>query len=202
MSSVELLDVRDGVATARMDDDAPVAIKLGVLRDAALQGGVAGHVYRWLASEYVRCSRLQDQGKPWRSPRREISEIMDDPGGRDAYAEEARQRDRLPRSRQPVVDEPSIEEVRRRERLAESLRVAAEQRETDAADPWWPIPSWEVPAGVRLDTPGQNQGQIVEVSYGTFGRAEACDLDPYMAITDHGDYGHCRMYKRRNVVDQ
>lgn len=89
-------------------------------------------------------------------------------------------------------------EDRRRQRDAEVQRVEAERRETEADDPWWPIPSWEVPEGVRFDTPRRNQGQIVEVSFGTFDRAEADSIDPYMAVTDHSDGSH-RTYKRRPI---
>jgi len=89
-------------------------------------------------------------------------------------------------------------EDRRRQQDAEVRRVEAERREMDAEDPWWPIPSWEVPAGVRFDVPRRNQGQIVEVSFGTFGRAEADSIDPYMRVTDHSD-GQRRTYKRRSI---
>jgi len=89
-------------------------------------------------------------------------------------------------------------EVRRRQQDAEVRRVEAERREMEADDPWWPIPSWEVPEAVRFDTPRRNQGQIVQVSFGTFGAAEADTVDPYMRVTDHSD-GQRRTYKRRSI---
>ena len=47
----------------------------------------------------------------------------------------------------------------------------------------------QIPAGVRFDTPRRNQGQIVEVSYGTFGRYEAGAGDPYKRCIDHSEGG-------------
>lgn len=42
----------------------------------------------------------------------------------------------------------------------------------------------EIPKRVRFDVPRRNQGQIVEVAYGGFGRAEMDSCDPYRRITD------------------
>lgn len=42
----------------------------------------------------------------------------------------------------------------------------------------------DIPAKVRFDVTARNQGQIVEVAYGTFGRGEAGRGDPYKRITD------------------
>jgi len=72
---------------------------------------------------------------------------------------------------------------RRAAREREIRQVAAERKETAAGDPWWPIPAWEVPEGIRFSTLGRDQGQIVEVSYGTFSRAEAGPDDRYQRVT-------------------
>lgn len=45
----------------------------------------------------------------------------------------------------------------------------------------------EIPEGVRFDVPRQNQGQIVEVAYGDFGRAENGIGDPWKRVTDASD---------------
>ncbi len=50
-----------------------------------------------------------------------------------------------------------------------------------------PIEESQVPAGVRFDVMRQNQGQIVEVAYGGFDRAEHGNGDPYKRVTDRGD---------------
>lgn len=42
----------------------------------------------------------------------------------------------------------------------------------------------ELPPGVRFDTPPQNQGQVIEVSYGGFARHCHCDGDPYKRVHD------------------
>ncbi len=49
------------------------------------------------------------------------------------------------------------------------------------------IQASEVPAGVRFDVPAHNQGQIVEVAYGGFDRAEHGAGDPYKRVTDRSD---------------
>jgi len=46
------------------------------------------------------------------------------------------------------------------------------------------IPEAEIPERVRFDVPRHNQGQIVEVAYGGYGRAEMGDGDPYRRVTD------------------
>lgn len=50
-----------------------------------------------------------------------------------------------------------------------------------------PCSEADIPEGIRFDTPRSNQGQMVEVSYGTFGRAEAGPGDPYERDIDHAD---------------
>lgn len=42
----------------------------------------------------------------------------------------------------------------------------------------------DIPTGVRFDVPRRNQGQAVEVAYGTFGRYEASNGDPYKRVLD------------------
>ena len=192
MAQVQLIAVRSGVATVQKDNEAPVEMTWSLLHEAQQQVGAAGYVYRWLMHEFCRCEYEQRQGKLWQSPRREVEELVADLRAQDARAAaEAEAARREEQRRQDAED-------RRRQRDAEVRRVEAERRETRADDPWWPIPSWEVPEGVRFDTPGRNQGQIVEVGFGTFGRAEAGSIDPYMNVTDHSD-GSSRTYKRRNV---
>jgi hypothetical protein len=49
----------------------------------------------------------------------------------------------------------------------------------------------DIPKGVRFDVPRSCQGQIVEISYGTFGRAEAGPGDPFMCRKDQSlHFGH------------
>lgn len=84
-------------------------------------------------------------------------------------------------------------------RAAEDKSVSAERSRTAATDCWWPIPYYEVPTGMRFDTPRIRQGQIVEVSFGTFGRSEASESSSeYMRISDGSD-GSVRYYRRREV---
>lgn len=45
----------------------------------------------------------------------------------------------------------------------------------------------EVPAGVRWHVPRRNQGQIVEVAYGGFGRGEMDAGDPYKRVEDRSE---------------
>lgn len=45
----------------------------------------------------------------------------------------------------------------------------------------------EVPSNVRFDTPRRNQGQIVVVSYGGYGRSEHDVGDDYKRVTDLSD---------------
>lgn len=46
----------------------------------------------------------------------------------------------------------------------------------------------DIPAKVRFDVPRHCQGQIVEVAYGGFGRAEQGEGSPWKRITDHSDH--------------
>lgn len=190
MATVQLVEVTDRAARVRKDDEPPVEMTWGMLHEAQQQDGPAGYVYRWLMHEYCRCEYEQRQGRPWQSPRRDVAEIVAGLQARDAR--EAAEADGARRERLARQDA----ERRRRERQEETWRVNAERARTDADDPWWPVPEWEVPPGVRFDTPGRNQGQIVEVMYGTFGRGEAGSCDPYMLIVDHSDRSR-RCYKRR-----
>lgn len=43
-----------------------------------------------------------------------------------------------------------------------------------------------LPRGVRFDVPRRNQGQIIEVAYGGFRRAEHDEGDPFKRVTDNG----------------
>jgi hypothetical protein len=192
MATVQLVAVRSGVATVQKDNEAPVEMTWGLLHDAQQQDGATGYVYRWLMHEFCRCEYDQRQGKPWQSPRREVEEIVADLRAQDARAAAEAEAARMERQERQAAED------RRRRRDEEVRRVEAERRQTADDDPWWPIPWWEVPVGVRFDTPGRNQGQIVEVSFGTFGRAEAGSIDPYMNVTDHSD-GSSRTYKRRSI---
>lgn len=192
MATVQLIAVRSGVATVQKDTEAPVEMTWSLLHEAQQQDGVAGYIYRRLMHEYCRCEYEQRQGRAWQSPKREVDEIVASLRVQDAR--EAEQVEAARRERQERQDA----EDRRRKRDREVQWVEAERRQTAADDPWWPIPSWEVPIGVRFDTPGRNQGQIVEISFGTFGRSEAGSIDPYMNVTDHSD-GTSRTYKRRNI---
>lgn len=47
-----------------------------------------------------------------------------------------------------------------------------------------PIAFGSVPGNVRFDVPRHCQGQIVEVAYGGFSRAEHCEGDPYKRVID------------------
>jgi hypothetical protein len=42
----------------------------------------------------------------------------------------------------------------------------------------------EIPSGVRWSVPSRNQGQIVEVAYGSFGSSEGDHGDPFKRVTD------------------
>jgi hypothetical protein len=188
--AIQLVDVRQGVAVVRQDEQPAVEMSWGLLHEAQDQDGPAGLVYRWLMVEFVRCEYEQRQGRAWRSPAREVGEIVRDLRARDAREAAAVETARREREGRQAA------EAARRERGREAARVEAERCRTAANDPWWPIPSWEVPERVRFDVPRRNQGQIVEVSYGTFGRAEADGNGPYMSVTDHGN-GERRTYRRK-----
>jgi len=58
------------------------------------------------------------------------------------------------------------------------------------------VKATDIPEGVRFCVPGQNQGQIVEVAYGDFGRAEPGVGDPWMRITDRSEVGPPTYYRR------
>lgn len=50
---------------------------------------------------------------------------------------------------------------------------------------WRPVERQAIPGDIHWDTPRRNQGQIIEVSYGTFGRGEADEGDLYRRTIDH-----------------
>jgi hypothetical protein len=186
--AIQLTAVRAGVAVVRRDDGPPVEMSWSLLHEAQQQAGPAGYVYRWLMREFVRYEYEQRQGRPWQSPAREVGEIVRDLRARDAREAAAVEAARAEREGRQDA------EGRRLERERERERVEAERRTADG--PWLPIPSWEVPEGVRFDTPRRNQGQIVEVAYGTLGRAEAGSCDPYMEVIDRSS-GERRTYRRK-----
>lgn len=192
MSNVQLVGVRPGVAIVQKDNETAVEITWKLLYEAQQQDGLAGYVYRWIMREYCRCEYEQRRDRPWRSPRREAEEIATELRNQDAR--EASQAEALQEEKE---QKKRIEEYLR-QRDEEERRVKIERQQVEVDDPWWPIPWWEVPEGIRFDTPGRNQGQIVEVSYGTFGRYEAGSTDPYMMVTDYSD-GSSRTYKRRSI---
>lgn len=178
------------MATVQKNDDVPVEMSWSLLHEAQQQDGPAGYVYRWLMREYCRCEFEQRQGRAWTSHRREVDDIVRELQVADAAEAAAEAVEQTERRRKEE------EEARERSRRQEMDRVEAERRTVAVDDPWWPIPSWEIPAGIRFDTPQRNQGQIVEVSYGTFGRAEAGTIDPYMSVHDRSD-GSYRVYRRK-----
>jgi hypothetical protein len=190
---IQLIAVRSGMATVQRDDMAPVEMTWGLLHEAQQQVGPAGYVYRWLMHEYCRCEYEQRSGRPWISPAREIEDIVQSLQAADAQqvAEMAARRREANRQADLEQQRRAIEDERR--------RVEAERARTATDDPWWPITAAELPLRLRFDTPRRNQGQIVEVSYGTFGRAEADSCDPYMLVTDHSD-GTTSFYRRRDHV--
>mgnify|MGYP001578250302 CR=1 FL=1 len=57
----------------------------------------------------------------------------------------------------------------------------------------------EVPNAVRFDVPLRNQGQIIEIAYGGFGRAEHDDGDPYKRVHDRSD-GTITYYRLAKAV--
>jgi len=192
MATVQLIAVRDDMAIVQKDNDAPIEMTWSVLHEAQQQTGAAGYVYRFVMQEFCRCEYAQRQGMAWQSPRREVDEIV--ACLRAADAREVAEIEAARRERQ------RREEAREREnaREREIRRVEAERRETTADDPWWPIPPWEVPVGIRFDTPRLNQGQIVEVSFGTFGRSEAGSCDPYKNVFDWSDRSSRNYQRRKN----
>lgn len=94
------------------------------------------------------------------------------------------------------------ERAAERQRRAKADALWRRQRKTAPDDPWWPIAEEEVPDGVRFDLTRRSAGSVVQVSYGTFDRYEACDLDPYMCIHDRSipdTIEGPRYYRRRDV---
>lgn len=53
-----------------------------------------------------------------------------------------------------------------------------------ATEAYAPCRAEEIPAGVRFDVPRRNQGQMIEIAYGGFGRAEHGPGDEYMRRRD------------------
>lgn len=193
MATIQMVSIETaGAGVFQLDQEQPICMTWGQLHESQQQDGAAGYVYRWLMGEYCRCEFRQRNGEEWTSPRREIDDIVSDMLGRDAQSEAARIESEHEAQRAAMI------EAERREHDAELARVANERNAIEPNDPWWPIPHWEVPTRVRFDTPGHLQGQIVEVSYGTFGRDEACTLDPYKNVLDHSDRSS-RTYRRRDV---
>jgi len=192
MTIVQLIDVRPQVATVRRDEQT-IEIAWSLLHAAQQQDDQAGYVYRWLMSEFCRCESERRQGRPWTSPAREVDEIVAALIARDTRLVAAAAL--IARDTRRAAEAAAV-------RAAEQHRqVAAERKEMAADDPWWPIPAGEVPEGIRFDTLRQDQGQIVEVSHGTFSRAEAGPDDPYLRVTDFSDAApsRARYYKRREV---
>lgn len=71
-----------------------------------------------------------------------------------------------------------------------------------AAPVYVPCTLADIPAEVRFDVPGHNQGQIVEVAYGTFSVGEAGVGDPYQRVIDRslGQDDPTRVSYYRRVV--
>lgn len=190
MTTVQLVGVRGQTAVVQKDTEPPVELTWGLLHEAQHQEDVLGYVYRWLMNEFCRCEYEQRNGRPWQSPRRTVEEIAAAMKAQDEREKAETRALLLKRARQQEA------EARASLELAELRRVEAERRETPTNSPWEPIPSWQVPDGIRFDTLARDQGQIVEYSYGIFGATEAGSCDPYMRIIDHSD-GSYMFYKRR-----
>lgn len=185
---VQLVGISPEGAIVQRDDQPPVTMSWSLLHEAQQQIGIVGGVYQWLMREYCRASYAQKNGLPWSSPRRSVADIA-------AELQLLVARDK---QKEKEEAERSVREAKEEAIQAETQRVSAERKDTASTDPWWPIPGWEIPDGVRFDTPGRNQGQIVEVAYGDFGRGEASDDSPYMRILDRS--GPDRRYYRRREV--
>lgn len=56
----------------------------------------------------------------------------------------------------------------------------------------------DIPDGVRFDVPRRNQGQIIEVAYGDFGRSPNDNGDPWKRVVDRSD-GSVQYYRRVEV---
>lgn len=191
-TSIQLVAVRQRVATIRVGASDPVEIASDVLRAAAQQDGPLGLVYGWLFREYAHCEWVERQGDAWSSPARTVEEIVASEEARLAREAEEQRQEGARRERERIAEE------KRRERLEEELRVDAERAETAPDSPWWPIPSWEVPKGIRFNDDPYTSGQIVTTRYGTFGAGAAGECDPYMQILDRSDRS-LRHYQRREV---
>jgi len=66
-----------------------------------------------------------------------------------------------------------------------------------AATRWLACTIDDIPGAVRFDVPRRNQGQIVEVAYGTMGRAEADVGDPWKRVIDRCEVNAQPRYFRR-----
>jgi hypothetical protein len=60
---------------------------------------------------------------------------------------------------------------------------------------WEQCNEYNVPSNVRFDVPLQNQGQMIEHAYGTFGRYEADESAPWQRVTDKST-GRVAYYRR------
>lgn len=189
---IQLIGVESWNATIRKDGREDVRMSWSVIHELQQQTGGARYVYRWIMAEFCRCSRLVRLGKPWESPEREVSDIV----------REMRSKDDTEASKIALDDQNEwlrkARESEERARWDELDRVRKERSETTEDDPWYPIHSWDIPHDkIRFDVPKCNQGQIVEVAYGTGGRATATELDPYKRITDQSRSDDVRYYEKR-----
>lgn len=60
---------------------------------------------------------------------------------------------------------------------------------TTKQDRWYQVFEHAIPKGITFRVPARNQGQLVEVAYGSYGfnrhvRVEPSDLDPFKRVTD------------------
>lgn len=181
MATVQLIAVRPGFAVVQLDNNQPEELTSDVLRQAQNQQDDVRYVYRWLTREYIRCEFEQRNNRAWTSPRRDIYEVV-----AEMYAKEAEEC-RLAEEHLKGLEEEKRVRKEKERREAEIASVKKRIKEMPEGSKWVPIPFWEVPDWVRFDTLGQDQGQIVEVSYGTHKnvRTEACPSDaPYKRIVD------------------
>ena len=203
-STIQLIGIRlDGFrafAIVQRDDLPPAELTWSLLHEAQQQEAPAGCVYSWLMREYTRAEYRQRNGKPWTSPRRTIREIVTEEIGKansDAVARTA-----------AVVRQAEIMAKGDREfaRKLEAARVAYERTGLSPSEPWYPVHSWEIPDRLRFDTLPADAGQTVEVSYGTFSRAQAGASDEWKRIEDRSEFPNSqyrvRYYRRRDVSGQ
>ena len=154
---VQLISVTDDMATIACDRQ-PRTIPIDYLRAEAQGKNVAAPVYQWVCDEIDKAQTAIRYGRDWASPER------DD----DAIIAEFQQR-----------------QAADRDRRLEDEQVAQERANTAPDAKWRPIVSRELPADLKWDTLPQDQGQIVERSYGYFGNTGADpDTALYMRITD------------------